>query len=982
MTSPIIFLLLLVGLILAVVCTVLVIGYVMVPLFRGVGNTITAVFKGIGFIIRHIASWVGGTLTDLVRMVGAVIAAIVLLPIMLVSVLIGRWSAASHYAASVVAESRIAGLCLYRALLRRPLTLLFLDGLVEGLEQRIPVAMENAPATDLPRRGAPSFDGYTIVGSLRAGGSGAKLHVAEPDDALRRRRPDLPRQVVIKSFAISEGSALPQIVRESRALDAARQLGLVFDHGIDANRFFYVMPYHPGDNLGVVARRLHGESTGEGLDGRGLRQATSLVTDLVDTLVVYHSGGLWHKDVKPDNIIVHDGKAHVVDLGLVTPLRSAMTLTTHGTEYFRDPEMVRMALRGVKVHQVDGAKFDIYAAGAVLYFVLENTFPAHGGLSSFAKRSPEALRWIVRRAMADYSKRYERADAMLADLRHVLESNDPYAIRPAQLPSMRGETDPAFAGGAGGHDGYGGHGGHREFNAPPPPPPGTFTSRPVPPASPAWSPAAAKASESIAKGLAAGAAAIGLGGAAVATAATGPALRVTNWWSGTYEPAIAGGPLPRGLSAREQREAIKERARAAAIAASTAVRRPRDPSPALIVLTVAMIGAIIAGALIVAPLLLTGARPKSIAADVQRGVRDGLARGSAGAVSVSVATGVPVIPGVDVLGTDGAPIPATVPMSDGRSDAESSAVALGTLRMPKRLLLVNLHPDPSAPEIIDVIESTVAALAAEGITVAVDDTESAAEVIPSLIYWSRNVEGGRSVLERALLGHEYGGVLWVSVDNEVRRDDGTRPPKLEIVISSKLPPALARPLIRTIDAAVVSEVSDRYAFHAVDGTAIETPLDRFLRANRMLVISTVPVNTRSVDQAVASIDRDFAALGIETIHDDTEAAADLVQQLPLWRDGVVRGGTASDAARVGIAAKLETHGYDGVIWVHPDRAADGTSNHDDGAVKTGITIIMRDPSEHAPAGASPDASAEASNFTEMRGRALRLDLAVAARHAA
>jgi hypothetical protein len=35
-----------------------------------------------------------------------------------------------------------------------------------------------------------------------------------------------------------------------------------------------------------------------------------------------------------------------VDFGLITPLRSAMTLTTHGTEYFRDPEMVRMALQG------------------------------------------------------------------------------------------------------------------------------------------------------------------------------------------------------------------------------------------------------------------------------------------------------------------------------------------------------------------------------------------------------------------------------------------------------------------------------------------------------------------------------------------------------------------------------------------------------------------------------------------------------------
>ena len=83
----------------------------------------------------------------------------------------------------------------------------------------------------------------------------------------------------------------------------------------------------------------------------------------------------------------------------MTPLRSGMTLTTHGTEYFRDPEMVRLALTGVKVHEVDGAKFDVYAAGAVLFSMIENSFPAHGGLSqitSAARRrcaGSSAERW-------------------------------------------------------------------------------------------------------------------------------------------------------------------------------------------------------------------------------------------------------------------------------------------------------------------------------------------------------------------------------------------------------------------------------------------------------------------------------------------------------------------------------------------------------------------------------------------------------------
>ena len=46
------------------------------------------------------------------------------------------------------------------------------------------------------------------------------------------------KQVVIKSFSMNDGSSLPQIVRESRSLDAAKKLGLVLDHDLTPDRFF------------------------------------------------------------------------------------------------------------------------------------------------------------------------------------------------------------------------------------------------------------------------------------------------------------------------------------------------------------------------------------------------------------------------------------------------------------------------------------------------------------------------------------------------------------------------------------------------------------------------------------------------------------------------------------------------------------------------------------------------------------------------
>ena len=395
--------------------------------------------RGIGFLVGHVFEFVVGSVGDAARAVGAVIAAVFLSLFAILNVVIGRWSAADHFAAGMRREAGIVGRSVYGIAVRRPLKFLFLDGILEGVEVRAVEDIRDAPGADRPARDA-DFPGFEITGSLPAGGSGAKLYIARPEEKTRRSLPGGPESVVIKSFALAEGSSLPQIVRESRSLDSARRLGLVLAHELDETRFWYAMPYHPGEHLGVVVRNAHAVGVEGGLRGERLAEMLGYQIDLVGTLDRYHRDGLWHKDVKPENIIVHDGGAHLVDFGLVTSLRSAMTLTTHGTEYFRDPEMVRMAMRGVKVHEVDGAKFDVYGAGAVLYFLLENTFPGHGGLSRFERPAPEALRWVVRRAMADYAQRYGSAAEMLADLRFVAASDDPWSVVPADLPSMSAES--------------------------------------------------------------------------------------------------------------------------------------------------------------------------------------------------------------------------------------------------------------------------------------------------------------------------------------------------------------------------------------------------------------------------------------------------------------------------------------------------------------------------------------------------------------
>lgn len=397
-------------------------------------------------VFRNIFRFIGAEVTDALRLVGSVLSAVLFAPLVVLNIIIGRWSASRHFAGAFWSECRAAGRGVYRLAIGNPARLFGMGQALEGVEQRVPQAMAAAPGRDKPARRVGQFDGYTIVGSLQGGGSGSKLYIAQPDDIkragfARQGLADIDR-VVIKVFSLKDGSSLPQIVRESRALDAAKKLGLVLEHELTPDRFFYVMRYVPGDALSSVTTRLHTESPADGLDNRRLGITLGYAADLLAALDAYHHAGLWHKDVKPDNIIVDssDGRAHLVDFGLVTPLRSAMTLTTHGTEYFRDPELVRQALRGVKVHQIDGSKFDVYAAGAVLFSMVENSFPAHGGLSQITRRCPEALRWIVRRAMTDYDRRYGSAAEMLADLRVVLTAADPFKLKPIDLPSVNGQA--------------------------------------------------------------------------------------------------------------------------------------------------------------------------------------------------------------------------------------------------------------------------------------------------------------------------------------------------------------------------------------------------------------------------------------------------------------------------------------------------------------------------------------------------------------
>ncbi|MBK9976097.1 MAG: hypothetical protein IPP14_15090 [Planctomycetes bacterium] len=321
-----------------------------------------------------------------------------------------------------------------------------LGGLFASLEKRIERANQdwrlyvaNAAwaASDQPLEFP---DNYVVVDELPPGGSSARLYV------VRKKTDEQGGPLhVLKYFDLRQGGSLESVIRESQAAELAKRMGLIVESSLGKNAFWYVMPYYHGETLTKGVLRNFKQSTGAGHLPEHVRMSLGYVHQLLQIIAQYHEAGVIHKDIKPDNLIIAGERIYLVDIGLMTPLSSMAQLTTHGTEYFRDPEMVKLALDGREVREVDAAKFDVYSIGAVLFFAVSGEFPTSGALSRLPAEVPLAVQWVVNRAMTGMNQRYANARAMLTDIDYLFwaaSTGQLHEVKPADLPSFKGMPVP------------------------------------------------------------------------------------------------------------------------------------------------------------------------------------------------------------------------------------------------------------------------------------------------------------------------------------------------------------------------------------------------------------------------------------------------------------------------------------------------------------------------------------------------------------
>ena len=204
---------------------------------------------------------------------------------------------------------------------------------------------------------------YEILGPLGAGGMG---------EVYRARDARLGRDVAVKvlpQMASKDEERLRRFEQEARAAGALNHPNIltIFDVGSHEEA-----PY-------VVSELLEGATLGEDLKNGPLpvRKAVDYAAQLARGLAAAHEKGIFHRDLKPDNVFVtSDGRIKILDFGLAKlsekfedPARSSMPTAAAtepgvvmGTVGYMSPEQVR----GLQADH----RSDIFSFGAVLYEML------------------------------------------------------------------------------------------------------------------------------------------------------------------------------------------------------------------------------------------------------------------------------------------------------------------------------------------------------------------------------------------------------------------------------------------------------------------------------------------------------------------------------------------------------------------------------------------------------------------------------------
>ncbi|UTF61089.1 protein kinase [Gilvimarinus sp. DA14] len=256
--------------------------------------------------------------------------------------------------------------------------------------------------------------GYKIIDTLGEGGM-ATVYLAiqesfEREVALKVMSPQLSKD---PSFG-------ERFIREARIVSRLMHPNIVtvYDVGVHDGNHYLSMEYIPGEDLKAQRYDLP------------LAKALGVVKDVARALDYAGRKGYIHRDVKPENIMLHadDGRAVLMDFGIAraSDVASGMTQTgtTMGTPHYMSPEQAK----GAQLYPCS----DIYSLGVVLFQLLCGHVPYDADspvavgimhVSEPVPRLPEHLRpfqAVIDKALAKKpADRYQNGSELIVDLEAI-----------------------------------------------------------------------------------------------------------------------------------------------------------------------------------------------------------------------------------------------------------------------------------------------------------------------------------------------------------------------------------------------------------------------------------------------------------------------------------------------------------------------------------------------------------------------------------
>ena len=228
---------------------------------------------------------------------------------------------------------------------------------------------------------------------------------------------------ILKSEYNSDKEFLERFQREAQAASLMSHHNIVnlLDVGVEGEYRYLVLEYVSGSTLKDVIRQKGRLNT---------TTAIQITVRILSALQHAHDNGIIHRDIKPQNVLIHsDGHVKVADFGIAR-MPNAFTIskgdTVVGSVHYSSPEQ---AMGGVVE-----ATSDIYSTGVVMYEMLTGRVPFVGDtpvsvamqhindapppITDYAPETPPAVVAVVMKALAKnpkdrFQSAREMADALL-----------------------------------------------------------------------------------------------------------------------------------------------------------------------------------------------------------------------------------------------------------------------------------------------------------------------------------------------------------------------------------------------------------------------------------------------------------------------------------------------------------------------------------------------------------------------------------------